>query len=222
MNIIFNRETDALKDRIYKLAGRVEERLSLVIGQLLNPEEKTLADLISSDHEIDTEEVAIEEECLKILALHQPVARDLRLVVAVLKINNDLERVGDIIVNIADRVRRLSGRNPAGLVGTIDRMGTAARDMLRESISSFILLDTARAMNLIAKDAELDSMNVDLIESVQAEAVYRRQSPDDFAPLFLLHSISRDLERIGDHATNIAEDVIYLADGRIVRHGNGE
>ena len=143
-------------------------------------------------------------------------SRDLRFVVAVMKINNDLERVGDILVNIANRGYRLEEYRSSGMVEDIIEMGRLASEMLRASLVSLISLDVSKAIDVIKRDDELDAMNVELIKKIMRRA----EEPEaEITPLLLLHSLGRDIERIGDHATNIAEDVAYLADGWIIRHG---
>lgn len=217
MNKIFTRELEGLKESILLLAAEIENRMETVFLAISNHENQKLVEIMEADREIDAREVEIEEECLKVLALHQPVARDLRFVVAVMKINNDLERVADILVNIADRGCRLEMYPECDLIEKIRAMGNLAMEMLRESLACLIALDVDRAVALIKRDDELDAMNVDVIQSAISRAEH---SSDEVGALFLYHSMARDIERIGDHATNIAEDVAYLADGWIIRHGN--
>lgn len=217
MNKIFTRELEGLKESILLLAAEIENRMETVFLAISNHENQKLVKIMEADREIDAREVEIEEECLKVLALHQPVARDLRFVVAVMKINNDLERVADILVNIADRGCRLEKYRECDLIEKIRAMGNLAMEMLRESLVCLISLDVNKAVALIKRDDELDAMNVDVIQSVIARA---ENATDEVGALFLFHSMARDIERIGDHATNIAEDVAYLADGWIIRHGN--
>lgn len=217
MNMIFARENERLKESILRLAGEVEMRLQEVLAAVERRDKDTLQRLMDLDEEIDAREVQIEEECLKILALHQPVARDLRFVIAVLKINNDLERIGDIVVNIADRGVRLTAFPATDLQEKIMRMGRLSREMLKDSLDALIALDVQKSREIIARDDEVDRLNVEIICDV-----IKRATPGNSGPmtesLILIHSIARDLERIGDHATNIAEDVAYLVDGTIIRH----
>ncbi|HNX35425.1 MAG TPA: phosphate signaling complex protein PhoU [Kiritimatiellia bacterium] len=220
MNMIFSRESEVLKESILRLAGEVEMRLSEVLKATERRDKEALLTWMERDAEIDEREVQIEEECLKILALHQPVARDLRFVVAVLKINNDLERIGDIVVNIAERGSRLTAFPVTDLQERLMQMGRVAREMLKESLDALISLDVHKAIAVIARDDEVDRLNVDVIESVIARATPANTGAMTES-LILTHSIARDLERIGDHATNIAEDVAYLVDGTIIRHKSG-
>jgi len=214
MNLVFAREHDYLKAEILDLAREVENRLCDVLRAISLREKETLEYLKEADSELDEQEVKIEEECLKILALHQPVARDLRFVVAILKINNDLERIGDIIANIADKGIRLSVYETPSLIGKILEMGKKAQNMLKESIYALVSLDVKTAHEVIQDDDEVDRLNVEVIKGVIQE-IASTKTPE---ALLLIHSMARDLERIGDHATNIAEDVAYLVDGTIIRH----
>jgi phosphate transport system protein len=221
MNMIFARENEKLKESILRLAGEVELRLSDVLKAVEKRDKETLLTLMELDCEIDEREVQIEEECLKILALHQPVARDLRFVIAVLKINNDLERIGDIVVNIADRGVRLAAFPVSDLQEKIMRMGRIAREMLKDSLDALIALDVRKAAEVIGRDDEVDRLNTEVIEGVIARATPANTGAMTES-LILIHSVARDLERIGDHATNIAEDVAYLVDGTIVRHKHAD
>lgn len=217
MNMIFARESELLKEAILRLAGEVELRLSEVLKATERRDKEALQMWMDRDTEIDDREVRIEEECLKILALHQPVARDLRFVVAVLKINNDLERIGDIVANIADRGLRLTAFPVTDLQDKLMQMGRVTREMLKESLDALITLEVRKAVAVIARDDEVDRMNVEVIQGVIARATPANTGAMTES-LILTHSIARDLERIGDHATNIAEDVAYLVDGTIIRH----
>lgn len=215
MTKIFIRETARLNEQILLLAGKIEEKLDALTTALTDLNIPLLKALVASDHEIDSDEVAIEEECLKILALHQPVAKDLRTVVTILKVNNDLERVGDIIVNIAGLAVRLRQFDFNPCLVKVHDMCRIAGAMLRDAIESMITLDVNLAVAVIRKDDELDTLNRNVIKFVINEAEHQGVFP---RVLFTIYGMARDIERIGDHATNIAEDVLYLVDGRIVRH----
>ena len=217
MNMIFARENEKLKESILRLAGEVEMRLTEVLKAMERRDKEALLLWMELDTELDEREVQIEEECLKILALHQPVARDLRFVIAVLKINNDLERIGDIVVNIADRGVRLAAFPATDLQERIMLMGRLGREMLKDSLDALIALDVRKAVGVIARDDEVDRLNVEIINGVIARAATDNGGAM-IESLILIHSVARDLERIGDHATNIAEDVAYLVDGTIIRH----
>lgn len=217
MNPIFMRERDSLKEAILSLAGEVEHRLGEVLKAAEQRDKDSLLNWIDRDSEIDEDEVKIEENCLKILALHQPVARDLRFVVAVLKINNDLERIGDIVVNIAEKGLRLADAPAIDIFSWLMKMGKIAREMLKSSLDAFVALDVETAREVILRDDELDAMKKKVAETV-VERVTAADTGTMTAALMLMTGVARDLERIGDHATNIAEDVAYLAQGTIVRH----
>jgi phosphate transport system protein len=217
MNMIFARESRAIKTSILRLAGEVERRLSEVLTATERRDTDALKSWMERDSEIDDWEVLIEEECLKILALHQPVARDLRFVVAVLKINNDLERIGDIVVNIADRGLRLAAFPVTPLQPRLTQMGGIVREMLSSSLDALMELDVARAKAVIVRDDEVDRLNAEVIEDVITRTTITNTGAVAEA-LILAYGVARDLERIGDHATNIAEDVAYLVDGTIIRH----
>jgi phosphate transport system protein len=160
-------------------------------------------------------EVGVEEDCLKILALHQPVAIDLRFIVAVLKINNDLERIGDLAVNIAERSAFLSKHPPVGLSLGLIEMVDKVQDMLKHSLDALIGLSSGLAQEVCASDDAVDAMNRQMYIKIQ-DAI--RKNPEQLESLIHLLSVSRHLERIADHATNIAEDVIYMVEGQIARH----
>lgn len=217
MNLIFQRETDALKDDIIRLSGEVEMRLAVVLKAVEARDADALREWVARDNEIDEKEVQIEEECLKILALHQPVARDLRFIVAVMKINNDLERIGDIIVNIAQRGVQLTSFPAIGVIEQVLQMGHFVKDMLRECLDSLIEFDTNKANAVILRDDNLDQLNHDVIKTVVG-LVSNETSGATVEALIQIYTIARYLERIGDHITNIAEDVAYLVDGTIIRH----
>lgn len=217
MNMIFVRESELLKESLLRLAGEVEWRLTDVLKAIEKRDKETLLTWMERDAEIDEREVQIEEECLKILALHQPVARDLRFVIAVLKINNDLERIGDIVINIASRGVRLTAFPVTVLQDKLMSMGQVSREMLKASLDALIARNVKRAIEVIARDDEVDRLNVEVIKAVIAQTA-TGNSGAITESLILTHSIARDIERIGDHATNIAEDVAYLVDGTIIRH----
>lgn len=171
--------------------------------------------IIAIDKEIDRAEVELEEECLKILALHQPVAGDLRFISAVIKINNDLERVGDEAVNIAQRVTNLAKRPPVEVPFQYGNMAARAEEMLKESLDALVNLDTDLAYKVCLMDDDVDEMNREIYDKVKAVI---QKKPDRVTYLINLLLIARHLERIGDHATNIAEEVIHMAEGEILRH----
>ncbi|MBC8425036.1 phosphate signaling complex protein PhoU [bacterium] len=215
MTTHFQREIDAIKRELLALGGLVEETLWKAV-QAFNERDESLADeVVETDREIDRREVQMEEECLKVLALHQPVAVDLRLIVAVLKINNDLERIGDLSVNIARRARFLASHPQVRAPFDLPGMARQAQAMLHDSLDAVVNMDTALARRVCEADDEIDAVHRQTFGLVRDEI---RAHPDQLDALTHILSTSNHLERIGDLATNIAEDVIYLVEGRIVRH----
>lgn len=219
MAIHMIREIEKLKKMILSLAAMVEESCRLAVKSVAERDGVLAQKVIDGDQEIDRVEVDVEEECLKILALHQPVAHDLRFIIAMLKINHDLERIGDLAVNIGERALSMSSQ--ARPEGNFDLMAMADRtqDMVSRSIDALINRDTRLAREVWMKDDEVDSLNRAMYQQViQAIQVH----PDQLDALLSLLSVSRNLERIADHATNIAKDVVYLTEGDIVRHRSRE
>jgi phosphate transport system protein len=173
-------------------------------------------EIIDRDFEIDEVEVEVEEECLKILALHQPVAVDLRFITAVIKINSDLERIGDEAVNIAQRVRTIAKRPKLDIPFDYSEMTEKTASMLKMSLDALVNLDLDLAVQVCVLDDEVDAFEEQAYNAIK-QAI--KDNPGRVAYLTNLFLISRHLERIADHATNIAEDVIYMIEGEIVRHG---
>ena len=215
MAIIFLREIETLKERVLRLSIDIEDRLRKALQAVATRDVALAQTVIDGDAEIDQREVLLEEECLKLLALHQPVASDLRFVIATLKVNNDLERIGDLAVNMADRARLLARTPEPGIGLPLDRMGALAIGMLRNVFQAFMDHDARLAVEVVKSDDEVDNMNRDMITCVVGRMRTGDPSPE---ALLLLLGVSRDLERVGDHASNIAEDLIYMFQGEIVRH----
>jgi phosphate transport system protein len=207
------RDLDNLQRQILSMAGHVEEAIYKSI-QALQEHNRALAhEVIAGDNRIDELDNAVTEECLKLLALHQPVARDLRRIASVFMITTDLERMGDLAADIAERAKVL----PPDMVipDKLSRMTDVTTSMVRQSLDSFVNLDSKQARRVIRLDDEVDRYNAEIIDELMARM---KSSPDSIEPCLSLFSAVRHLERIADHATNIAEDVLYLADGEIVRH----
>ena len=173
------------------------------------------AKVIAADEDVDRREVRIEEECLKILALHQPVAIDLRRTATVLKVNNDLERIADLAVNICERCASLDEFPQFQMPHKLKQMVSMATQMVRGSLDAFVNLDSNEARRILTMDDSIDDLNVQVICDLQSTM---QQQPQLVVPALHCFSASRHIERIGDHATNIAEDVVYLVEGDIVRH----
>lgn len=210
------REIEKLKKMILALSAVVEDSVHRAVKAVAERDPNLAAQVLDGDHQIDRMEIEVEEECLKVLALHQPVAIDLRFIIAVLKINNDLERIGDLASNIAWRAGSLAKLTPVASPFDFNAMAKAVKEMLRKSLESLVNLDTGLARAVCADDDAVDAINRDLYRKI---AGLIKQRTDDTESLIHYFSVSRNLERIGDHATNIAEDVIYMAEGQIVRHG---
>jgi phosphate transport system protein len=208
-------ELEQLKRQIFSLVAMVEDNLSLAVKAVQERNKLMASQVIEKDTEIDHAEVAVEEECLKLMALHQPVAIDLRFIVAVLKLNNDLERIGDLAVNIAERAVFLQEIPAVPIPFDFDAMAAKAAHMLKKSIDALVDGNVPAAVKVRQADDEVDAINRDMYEKVK-DAI--RKHPEHVDALIHLLSVSRHLERIADHATNIAEDVIYLVKGDIVRH----
>jgi phosphate transport system protein len=208
-----------LKKRILSLGALVEERVRMSLRSLESRDADLADKVIKKDYEIDEIEVEVEEECLKILALYQPVAVDLRFLIAVIKINNDLERIGDEAVNIAERVENMSKKQKVEVPFDYSLMADKAASMLKASLDSLVNLDLDEAFRILTMDDEVDHIHSEIYDQVKGVI---RENPLRSGYLINLLLISRHLERIADHATNIAEEVIYLIEGDIIRHGKWE
>jgi phosphate transport system protein len=211
----FHKELEKVKKMILSLGAMVEERVRRV-GNAVTERDATIADeIIRSDFEIDEMEVEIEEECLKIMALHQPVAIDLRFLIAVIKINNDLERIADEAVNIAQRINTMAKDTPAKIAFDYEPMTAEVEKMLKLSLDALVNMDVDMAFKVVTMDDEVDEIHRKVYQLIREEI---KHHPDKMAFLINFYLISRHLERIADHATNISEEVIYLIEGEIVRH----
>ena len=218
MQVHLQKEMSKLKKRIISLSALVEENLRLSLRSV-EKADTCLGEMVRDrDREIDDLEVEIEEDCLKILALHQPVATDLRFVVAVLKMNNDLERIGDMAVNIAERAGRFSADEPMDLMADLTRMAGKAQSMLRRSLDSVVNVDLPLAREVLAADDEVDAIYRHVIQEVKQRLGNLPVNVDELLQAMV---VAKHLERVADLATNIAEDSIYMVEGRIVRHGGG-
>ena len=209
------RQVESLKERILRLGTLVEEAISKSITALINRDLSLAQRVMANDSEIDAMEVEVEEECLKILALYQPVAADLRFVVAVLKINNDLERMGDLARNIAKRVTQLEGGDPYDLPPEIRTMATQAQEMVRQCLDAVVKRDPTLARQVREEDDIVDEARQRIQRRVMQGI---KDRPENVENLLRINSVSKHIERIADMATNIAEDVVYMVEGDIVRH----
>jgi len=204
-----------LEASILRECAEVERNLSIATKSLVERHGDLARNVIEADIKVDNMEVEIEEECLKILALYQPVAVDLRIIVAMLKINNDLERIGDLAVNIAERSAYLAEKKPYPDIYDFDSMAAIVSQMLKHSVDALVEMDVEQAAEVCREDDRVDEMNREMYKLVQDMV---KKDSSDVNVLIHLLSISRHYERIADHATNIAEDVIYMIRGNIVRH----
>jgi phosphate transport system protein len=213
------RQLENLKERILRLGTLVEEAISKSITAFINRDASLAQRVMASDEDIDSMEVEVEEECLKILALYQPVAADLRFVVSVLKINNDLERMGDLSRNIAKRVAQLTSGEPCELPPEIRTMAMQAQDMVKECLDAVVNGDPLLAQQVREEDDAVDEARQKIRRRVIQQI---KENPENVESLLRINSVSKHIERIADMATNIAEDVIYMVQGDIVRHRSNE
>ena len=211
----FDEELRLLNQEILRMGGLVEEALAKSMQALVGRDHALAEQVCVSDEAINMLEIEIDELCLRLLALRQPAAADLRFITMALKINNDLERMGDQAVNIAERtVELLKAPLPKPLID-IPRMGVLAQQMTKDSLTAFVNRDAALARSVCQRDDEVDRLN----DQVFAELlVVMEKNPRTVAPAVDLILIGRHLERVADHATNLAEDVIYLVQGRTIKH----
>jgi phosphate transport system protein len=210
-----HKEIEKLKQRILTLSNMVTEDVHEALIAIETRDEAMARRVVKMDVEIDQMEVEIEEDCLKILALHQPVAVDLRMIIAILKMNNDLERIGDLASNIAERAIYLISKDPIDIPFDLRKMSDIVEAMLKQSLEAMVNLDTELARQVCLQDEAVDTMHREMYERVES-AMHSR--PQEISCLIPMLTVARHLERIADHATNIAEDVLYLVEGRIIRH----
>lgn len=216
MSLHLHRDLDKLKKEMLRLGNMVELAINNAFLALNNRDSSYVEEVLTNEEQINEMEVQIEEECLKILALHQPVAVDLRFLVVVLKVNNDLERMGDIAKNIAERAKDLMGSDVIPDLGQpMQGLPDLVRTMVRSSLDSLVKLDDQLARKIIEMDDEVDQINRDMYAAVKRLVAEQPVVADSAINLL---SCSRNMERIGDLATNIAEDVIFVVEGKVVRH----
>jgi phosphate transport system protein len=211
----FQEELELLKERLLTMAGMAEEQVRAAIGALVDRERDLLAEIEAGDEPINRLQIEIDGLAFKLLALHQPMAVDLRTIVGAIRINSDLERVGDLAVNIAQAAQRYLDHPPVKPLIDLPRMATIAQRMLREALDSYVRRDTGLAQGVLAQDDDLDALKTQVFREL---LTYMLEDPATIAPSLELILISRHLERIGDHATNVAEDVIFMVSARDVRH----
>ena len=209
------RELDNLKKELLSIAAMVENATDKALVALVERRPNLAYEVINEDDLIDQKEVRIEEECMKILALHQPMATDLRFVVTALKVNNDLERVGDLAVNIAERAAYLASKEMLAVTLDFPKMAEEVMKMLKSALDSLTRQDTDLARRIIAADDQIDDFNRRMYHCLQD---LMQENPSTIKRAMHLLSASRHLERIADLATNICEDLIYMVEGEVIRH----
>jgi phosphate transport system protein len=215
----FQADLVQLKARLLEMGGLAEERVRTAIDGLARRDPESAARVLEGDTPINQLHIEIDNRCFTLLALHQPMAVDLRAIVAAVKINTDLERVGDLAVNIAEAVVRYMRHPPLTDLIDIPRMGGIAQTMLRDALDAYVRRDTALAQSVLDCDDQLDALKTQVFRDLLTHML---RDPASIEPALDLVLISRHLERIGDHATNVAEDVIFMVAARDVRHHAGE
>ena len=211
----FQEELELLQQRLLSMGGLAEERMCDSVRAVSHRDPLLVERILTGDEPINALHIEIDDRCFKLLALHQPMAADLRAIVAAVKINTDLERVGDLAVNIAEAGKRYLQHPPVKPLIDIPRMGDIAQKMLRDALDSFVRRDLALAESVLAADDRLDALKTQIFREL---LTFMLSDPATIEPALDLILISRHLERIGDHATNIAEDVIFMVSARDVRH----
>jgi phosphate transport system protein len=215
----FDAELQALKHQLLKMGALVEERVHEATQALIERKQETARRILGSDQEVNDLQIEIDDRCLRLLALQQPMASDLRLITAAMKINADLERIGDQAVNIAEQAVRVLAHPPLKPPTDIPRMAELAERMTRESLDAFVRKDAQLARSILARDDEVDQLKDQVFRVL---LTYMMADPSTIEPALGLILISRHLERIADHATNIAEDVIFVVEAKDVRHHHEE
>jgi len=211
----FQDELEQLKARLLEMGGLAEEQTRLAVKALVNRDRDLIARVLTGDDPLNQLHIELDNRCFTLLALYQPMAVDLRAIVAAVKINTDLERVGDLAINIAEAAQRYVGHAPVKKLIDIPRMANIAQSMLRDALDAFVRRDTALAQNVLNEDDALDSLKTQIFREL---LTYMLADPATIEPALDLILVSRHLERIGDHATNVAEDVIFMVSARDVRH----
>jgi phosphate transport system protein len=215
----FQEELETLKTRLLEMGGMAEEEVRLAIKGLMDGDAGITDRVLGGDEPLNAMHIEIDNRCFRLLALYQPMAADLRTIVAAVKINTDLERVGDLAVNVAEAARRYRTHAPVKKLIDIPLMATIAQTMLRDALDAFVRRDMDLAQHVLNEDDRLDALKTQIFREL---LTYMLQDPTTIEPALDLILVSRHLERIGDHATNIAEDVIFIVSAKDVRHHAGE
>ncbi len=211
----FQEELEQLKRRLLEMGGLAEENVRLAVKGLVDRDHELIYRVLLGDEPLNALHIELDNRSFTLLALYQPMAADLRTIVAALKINTDLERVGDLAVNIAEAARRYASHSPVKKLIDIPRMASIAQTMLRDALDSFVRRDVDLAQQVLNEDDKLDALKTQIFREL---LTYMLQDTSTIEPALDLILVSRHLERIGDHATNIAEDVIFIVSARDVRH----
>ena len=211
----FHEELEALKQTLLAMGGLVEDQIRRVMRALLERDDAMAQEVIERDRQGNTYDVEVDEQCVSLLALHQPAAGDLRFITTAMKIVTDLERIGDQAVNIAQRVLELNREPQLKPYIDLPRMAEKAQRMVKESLDAFVARDTALARQVCGKDAEVDALKEQIFREL---LTFMMEDPRTIPRAIRVILISRFMERVADHATNIAEMVVYLVEGKMVRH----
>jgi phosphate transport system protein len=215
----FAEELEQLKQRLLLMGGLAEERVNVAIRGLVERDRDLIRQVIEGDEPLNQMHLELDDRCFKLLALHQPMAVDLRTIVAAVKINSDLERVGDLAVNIGEAAERYVSHPPVKPLIDLPRMGALAQRMLRQALDAFVSRNIGGAQEVLGEDDVLDALKDQIFREL---LTYMLGDAHTIEPAIDLILISRHLERIGDHATNIAEDVIFIVEARDVRHHSAD
>ncbi|HTI53182.1 MAG TPA: phosphate signaling complex protein PhoU [Verrucomicrobiae bacterium] len=211
----FHEELEALKQTLLAMGGLVEDQIRRVMKALLERDDVVAQEVIERDRQVNTYDVEVDEQCVSLLALHQPAAGDLRFITTAMKIVTDLERIGDQAVNIAQRVIELNVEPQLKPYIDLPRMAEKAQRMVKESLDAFVARDTALARQVCGEDADVDALKEQIFREL---LTFMMEDPRTIPRAIRLILISRFMERVADHATNIAEMVIYMVEGKMVRH----
>jgi phosphate transport system protein len=211
----FDEELKALKEALLEMASRAEEQIALAVQALKEREEKLACQVLAREAAINRLDIEVDENCLRLLALRQPMAADLRFIASAMKISSDLERIGDLAVNIAERTLDLLKSPQLKPLIDIPRMALVVQEMVRDALKAFVDGDEALAREVCRRDDEVDRLNDQIFREL---LTYMMEDPTTISRAVDLILVGRHLERIADHATNIGEDVIYMAEGRVIKH----
>jgi phosphate transport system protein len=218
MQISFDEELATLKEKILLMGSKVEESIRLALKSIVDRDSRLAKKVIQSDRDINDIEIEIDEICHRLLALHQPMAGDMRFITSAMKINSDLERQGDLAVNMAERALTLNEVAPLKPFIDIPRLAGITQEMVKVSLDSLVNRDSKMARSVCERDDEVDNLNDQIIRELISYMLEDRANIKRALDLIL---VSRYLERIADHATNVAEDVIYMVEGKDIRHSRG-